>query len=120
MDPSGRATGPGRQLASSRTESDEVAMADADVIARRVVVRGAVQGVFFRASTRQQAEACGVAGWVRNLPDGSVEAHLEGREDDVEEVLGWMRSGGPRNAIVREVDVRAELPAGDVGFEVRR
>lgn len=95
-------------------------MADADVIARHVVVRGEVQGVFFRAATRDQAEACGVTGWVRNLADGRVEAHLEGREADVLEVLAWMRSGGPPRASVADVVADATQPVGDVGFEVRR
>lgn len=91
-----------------------------DVVARRVVVRGDVQGVFFRASTRDQADACGVTGWVRNNPDGTVEAHLEGRRQDVAEVLDWIRRGGPPRARVEAVEDAEARTSGDDGFEVRR
>ena len=79
--------------------------------ARHLLVRGRVQGVFFRASTRDRARAAGVVGWVRNLPDGRVEAHLEGAPDAVEQVEAWVRDGGPRDAVVEQVeaqDVAAE------------
>ncbi|MFP4149647.1 MAG: acylphosphatase [Nitriliruptoraceae bacterium] len=89
-------------------------------VARRVVVHGRVQGVFFRASTRDQARRHAVAGWVRNRPDGSVEAWLEGRGRDVEAVLAWIHAGGPRHASVEHVEVAQEEPEGHRGFRVSR
>ena len=88
------------------------------MIARRIVVSGRVQGVFFRDSTRRTAETRGVAGWVRNRADGTVEAHLEGEDEAVESVIAWARSG-PRHAEVAGVDVSDAQPEGLSGFEVR-
>lgn len=86
---------------------------------RRVIVRGEVQGVFFRDSTRKEAESRGVAGWVRNRDDGSVEAVFEGPEDAVEAMVDWCRSG-PSRADVEDMDVSLEGdPDGLEGFEVR-
>jgi len=86
---------------------------------RRVIVRGEVQGVFFRDSTRDEAESRGVAGWVRNRDDGSVEAVFEGPEDAVEAMVDWCRSG-PSRADVEDMDVSLEGdPDGLEGFEVR-
>jgi acylphosphatase len=88
------------------------------VIARRVVVWGRVQGVFFRATVRQRAEARGVRGWVRNAPDGTVEAWFEGEADAVEALVEWCRVG-PRGASVERVDVEEVEPRGVGGFDVR-
>lgn len=88
------------------------------MIARRIVVSGRVQGVFFRDSTRSTAQTRGVAGWVRNCSDGTVEAHLEGEEDAVESVIRWARSG-PRQADVTGVDVTEVEPEGLEGFAIR-
>lgn len=85
---------------------------------RRVVVHGLVQGVFFRDTTRRQAVQRGVAGWVRNNPDGSVEAVFEGAEGDVERLVELCREG-PRGARVESVDVLREEPEGLSGFQVR-
>ena len=74
------------------------------MIARRVVVSGRVQGVWFRESTRRTAEAAGVRGWVRNKGDGTVEAMLEGPGDAVNRVIAWCHEG-PRRAEVVRVDV---------------
>lgn len=83
-----------------------------------VVVSGLVQGVGFRAGVRSVAAEHGLAGWVRNLPDGRVEAELEGGEAAVEAVLAWM-GRGPRAARVDDL-TRAELePTGGGSFEVR-
>jgi acylphosphatase len=90
----------------------------AELIRRRVVVHGQVQGVFFRDSMRERANAHGVAGWVRNRPDGAVEAVLEGPSDAVERVLRFSETGPPR-AQVDEIDVDEEEPEGLSGFEVR-
>jgi acylphosphatase len=77
-----------------------------------------VQGVFFRETTRRRAQARGVAGWVANNPDGSVEAVLEGERDAVETVVAFIREG-PRGARVDWVDVETEEPEGLAGFEIR-
>jgi acylphosphatase len=88
------------------------------MIRRRVVVGGRVQGVFFRDSTRSAASSRGVAGWVRNCPDGTVEAVFEGDPDAVESMVALTRRG-PRGARVERVDVHEEESEGLSGFEVR-
>ncbi len=85
---------------------------------KRVVVHGRVQGVFFRDSTRQRAQAAGIAGWVANRSDGTVEAVLEGDAESIERLVGFMRDG-PRGADVERVDVSEEEPEGLAGFDVR-
>ncbi len=80
-------------------------------------MHGRVQGVCFRDSTRQVARSAGVAGWVRNEPDGTVLAHLEGPAPAVERVLGFLREG-PREASVTDLDVRDVPPQGLRGFAV--
>ena len=87
-------------------------------IRRHVVVHGNVQGVFFRDSTRDEAERRGVAGWVRNRSDGTVEAVFEGDSDAVEALIEFARSG-PSHADVERVDVDEERPEGLERFEVR-
>jgi acylphosphatase len=77
-----------------------------------------VQGVFFRDATRRRASALGVAGWVRNLPDGSVEGVFEGSPDGVEAMIDFAREG-PRGAVVDRVEVFEEDAEGLAGFEVR-
>jgi acylphosphatase len=83
-----------------------------------VVVRGNVQGVFFRDTTRRQASSRGVAGWVRNRPEGAVEAVFEGEPEAVESLVRFAHEG-PRGADVSDVDVVDEEPEGLSGFEVR-
>ena len=83
----------------------------------RVIVDGRVQGVFFRARTREMAISLGVTGWVRNLPDGRVEAVFEGAEGAVDNAVGWV-SHGPERAVVTSVEAFAEQPEGESGFEV--
>ncbi|MBD8062807.1 acylphosphatase [Oceanitalea stevensii] len=83
-----------------------------------VTVTGRVQGVGFRMACAAQAERAGVAGWVRNLPDGRVEAVLEGEETAVDQVLRWLHEG-PSAARVEDVDVRVEQPQGEQDFQVR-
>ena len=87
------------------------------MIRRRVAVRGHVQGVFFRETTRRRALTAGVAGWVRNLPDGSVEAVFEGEREAVEGLVAFVREG-PRGARVDWIDVLSEEPEGLTSFEV--
>lgn len=84
----------------------------------RVFVDGRVQGVFFRASTVEQAQRLGVAGWVRNLPDGRVEAVFEGPADKVAAIVEWTRRG-PDRAVVTSLKEFAEKPEGLSGFAMR-
>jgi acylphosphatase len=83
-----------------------------------VRVRGGVQGVGFRYQTRSRAQSLGLGGWVRNLPDGSVEAVFEGPDERVQSIVDWTRRG-PAGARVEAVDVAWEQPTGDRGFAVR-
>ena len=82
-----------------------------------VVVKGRVQGVFFRAETRDRAQSLGLAGWVRNNPDGSVEAAFEGDRERVESMVGWCRKG-PAHAQVDDVAVDWVEPENEPGFKV--
>lgn len=84
----------------------------------RVLVSGKVQGVFFRDTCRRVALEHNVAGWVRNLPDGRVEAVFEGPDDKVERLVAWSRRG-PRSAVVTDVAVFSEAPEGLTGFHIR-
>ena len=88
------------------------------MIRRRVIVRGLVQGVFFRDSTRRLAQRHGVSGWVANRADGAVEAVFEGEAEAVEWVVAFSRKG-PRGAKVESVEVTEEKPEGLSGFAVR-
>jgi acylphosphatase len=84
-----------------------------------VRVRGRVQGVFFRAETRDRARSLGLEGWVSNEPDGSVEAVFEGAPDRIDSMLEWCRRG-PRGAEVADVEVAWEQPEGGLGgFSLR-
>jgi acylphosphatase len=82
------------------------------------VVHGFVQGVFFRDTTRRRAAERGVAGWVRNNPDGTVEAVFEGELDAVESMVRFAREG-PHGASVEQVEVSEEEPEGLSGFGTR-
>ena len=87
------------------------------MVRRHVVVSGRVQGVFFRDSVRRLAERHGVAGWVRNTWDGTVEAVFEGEPQAVERLVDFCREG-PRGAAVDHVDVTSEQPEELTGFRV--
>jgi acylphosphatase len=87
----------------------------APTVRARVVVTGVVQGVFFRGSCRREALNHALVGWVRNRPDGSVEAVFEGRQTDVDALVRWMRQG-PRLAHVETAEVTVEPPEGLPGF----
>ena len=82
------------------------------------MIRGRVQGVFFRAQARERALALGVAGWIRNNPDGSVEAVFEGPHEHVESLVRWC-GRGPAGAVVEAVETRWEEPLGERDFSVR-
>ena len=81
-----------------------------------MVIEGAVQGVGYRWATRRELLAHGLAGWVRNLADGTVEAEFEG--DDIDPVIAWMHAG-PRGANVWRISVRDVEPTGESGVEIR-
>jgi acylphosphatase len=85
----------------------------------RVFVSGTVQGVSYRANTRDTAREAGVDGWVKNLDDGRVEAVFEGEEEGVERMVEWCHRGSPA-AEVESVDDEYGDPEGLSGFEVRR
>jgi len=96
-----------------------------------VFISGRVQGVWFRAHTREKAEELGISGWVRNLPDGRVEAVFEGEDEKVDEMVKWCHRGpkvdemvkwchrGPPLSRVEKVDVEYETPKGEKGFTIR-
>jgi acylphosphatase len=83
-----------------------------------VYVTGNVQGVYFRATTRDEAQDRDLDGWVRNLEDGRVEAVFEGSEEPVEEMVDFCHEGSPA-ADVESVDVTYEDPQGEGSFSVR-
>ncbi len=87
-------------------------------VARHVRVTGRVQGVFFRAWTRDEARSIGVCGWVRNCDDGAVEAHIEGEEDLVDELIKRMRDGPPQ-ARVFDMTIDEATDESATRFEVR-
>ena len=89
-----------------------------ELIRKRVVARGRVQGVFFRDTTRRRADSLGVSGWVTNRDDGAVEAVFEGEPDAVSSMVEFCR-GGPGRAEVSELEVSAEEPEGLDGFAIR-
>lgn len=93
-------------------------MAEHKHVRAHVVISGRVQGVCFRASTIDEAEAGGVAGWVRNTPDGRVEAMFEGEKSAVEAMIAWCRRGPPA-ARVNGVEVIWGEPQGEQGFGIR-
>lgn len=92
---------------------------EASTIARHVRVTGRVQGVFFRGWTKEQADALGVDGWVRNRPDGSVEALLSGDEQVVVSLIGRMRRGPPAANVTR-LEANEATPAPGKGFAILR
>jgi acylphosphatase len=89
-----------------------------DVIRRRALVHGTVQGVGYRFSTEGEADRLGVDGFVRNLPDGTVEVEVEGQPEPVGHLLAWLEEG-PSGAEVSRVDVEEVEPTGEGGFETR-
>ncbi len=85
---------------------------------KHVIVRGRVQGVGFRYAVERAARTHGVNGWVRNLPDGTVEAVLEGEPEAVDALVRFCRTG-PRGASVDDVEIVDSDPVGAASFEVR-
>lgn len=87
------------------------------MVRKRVIVQGRVQGVFFRDTTRRMAQSRGVSGWVRNNPDGTVEAAFEGEPEAVQAMVAFACEG-PRGAVVERADVVDEEPDGVDGFRI--
>jgi acylphosphatase len=90
----------------------------AEQVGRHVRITGLVQGVFFRAWAQGHARELGVSGWIRNCPDGSVEAHLSGDEGAVARMIERLRRG-PSNARVEDFEIEDEAPGNAGRFEVR-
>ena len=91
----------------------------ADTAGLRAIVSGRVQGVFFRDFTRRHADGLGITGYVRNLPDGSVEVIAEGDRLQLATLLGWLKIGSPRSR-VEKVEAAWSDPSGThVGFKIR-
>lgn len=83
------------------------------------IVHGWVQGVFFREYTRRKAEELGLAGWVRNLPDRTVETVFEGESDTVASMVQWLYTGSPQSDVTG-IDIKEEEPGNDLhGFIIR-
>ena len=84
-----------------------------------VIISGRVQGVWFRANTKDKAEQLGIGGWVRNTTDGNVEAVFEGDEENIKEMLEWCHHGPP-SAKVENVEVEKQTPSnGFDGFSIK-
>jgi len=96
-------------------------MAEGEAVVRaHLWIEGRVQGVFFRATTQEQAIRLGLKGWVRNCPDGSVEVVAEGAREKIKQLIAWCRQGPP-GARVRHVDVRWEDFQGEFrNFRITR
>ncbi|WP_348608433.1 acylphosphatase [Halobaculum rarum] len=90
-----------------------------DRVRAHVFVSGRVQGVFYRANTRDTARERGLDGWVRNLDDGRVEAVFEGPRETVEGTVEWCHTGSP-SALVENVEAEYAEPEGEHGFTIRR
>ncbi|MZG30021.1 MAG: acylphosphatase [Nitrospinae bacterium] len=82
-----------------------------------LIVRGLVQGVWFRAGTREQALKLGLCGWAKNCPDGTVEIHAEGEKESLEKLIEWCRTG-PSAAEVSSLDIEWVEPQGLTTFEI--
>jgi len=93
-------------------------MPPVDLIRKRVVVHGRVQGVFFRDTARRMAQSRGLGGWVRNAPEGTVEAVFEGEAEAVDSMIRWCGLG-PRGAVVERVEATEEEPEGLTEFRIR-
>ncbi len=83
-----------------------------------IFVEGRVQGIFFRENTRQKAMELGITGWVKNLPDGRVEAVFEGEKENVEKMLAWAKKGPPL-AKVENTEIEWQKPQNEFpDFEI--
>ena len=90
-----------------------------DKIHYKITVRGLVQGVFFRVSTKRKAQELGLTGFVHNQADGSVYIEVEGEQNAIDRLLAWLRAGGPSHARVDEVDINTGELQNMEMFEIR-
>jgi acylphosphatase len=111
------ADGPSRTPVARAEPPSSLQIGAGPLVRRRVVVRGRVQGVFFRDTLRRQAESRSVAGWAMNRDDGAVEAVFEGPPEAVEALIDFCRRG-PSRARVEDVEVREEQPEDVTGFRI--
>lgn len=115
---------PTRSLAPavSRIAGDRFFARESDamgvIVRARVVFQGLVQGVFFRANTQERARSLGLTGWVRNLPDGSVEAVFEGEESAVKGAIDWCATKQPHARVERKVVETSEATGEFDGFSI--
>ena len=110
---------PKKKKGISRNPIPSAGEKSAEYLRAQVIIHGLVQGVWFRASTRDEAIRLGVRGWVRNLPDGTVQALFEGEKKKVEEIIGWCYKGPP-GARVSKVDIFWEPYKGEhEQFDIR-
>ena len=86
--------------------------------ARHLIIKGEVQGVFYRASARKVARATGVTGWIRNTPDGHVEAVVNGHDEELDKFVSWCRQG-PADAVVTDVIISAAEQTEFDDFTIR-
>lgn len=100
-------------------ENEAGTRSESDRIRAHVFVTGKVQGVYYRATTRDTAREHDVDGWVKNLDDGRVEAVFEGPEERVKSIVEWCHEGSPA-AEVEDVEAEYGEPQGEDGFEIRR
>ena len=84
----------------------------------RVFISGKVQGVFYRANTKKKAQELELAGWVKNLPDGRVEAVFEGPKNRIKEMIDWCWQGSPASR-VEDIEKKEEEEKGLRGFEIK-
>ncbi len=89
------------------------------MISKKVIVKGKVQGVFFRDYTKRQAVSLGLTGWVRNLPDGSVETLLSGEEEYVRSMLDWFHDGSPHSKVDEVLVYDSETDKSYSSFDIR-
>ncbi|WP_449240547.1 acylphosphatase [Desulfoscipio gibsoniae] len=89
---------------------------------KHVFISGRVQGVYYRDYTRREAEKLGIKGWVRNLPDGRVEAVFEGPEDAVENMVAWCYQGSPRSEVIKVEVAKSnpQLKENFIDFKITR
>jgi acylphosphatase len=88
-----------------------------EIVRAHLKIYGRVQGVGFRWSMQREARKLGLSGWVRNMPDGTVEAVVEGERERVEALIGWAYQGPPLARVTR-IEVKWGIPKGERGFRI--
>jgi len=83
-----------------------------------VRVTGRVQGVFFRACTQEEARNLGLSGWVRNMPEGSVEAEIQGDESELKHMIAWLHKGSPHSVVTDVEVIQKDIVETNHGFDI--